>query len=153
MFSIPVSELTPELLAKAEYWRLFAQRDDGRMWADTRHRDSLCVLSEEESPYPLLDRHSDFNAYAGHIRCFPVAFAPDGTETRLEMPQMPDEVEIEGLSGVQTTHRPMIDALDAWVFYVCLLAENVQDIVVFAPTPEHYPRLALGGPWVWSTRR
>lgn len=156
MFSILVSELTPELLAKAEYWRLFAQMADNRMWADTRHRDSLCVVPVvEESPYPLIDRHSDFNAYAGHVRCFPVSLAPEGTETRLEMPRMPDEPLIEewqGFNGIPNKPaREMLTPVPS--VWWCLLLGHRQYREANAPTPNHYPRRTLEGMWVWSTRQ
>lgn len=151
MFSILVSELTPEILAKAEYWRIFSIAPNGYAWADVRNREQLAIGLTDDPTCPLMDT-AEHSVYHESSRCFPVTLSPDGTEVRLECPQMPDEVEIEELRDAQVIHRPTLDVLGSWVFCAAMI-DDIRDIAVFAPTPEHYPRRTCDGVWVWSTRR
>ena len=141
------------MLGKAEYWRLylsdFAHASKAEYWAEVAHYTELHCAPDGGVYIGPVDR-GDY--VAGAHRCFPVSIAPDGTETRLECPQMPDEPLIEELQDAQVIHRPAPDVLGAWVFCAAMI-DDIRDIAVFAPTPEHYPRMALGGPWVWSTRK
>lgn len=144
-FSILVSELTPALLAKAEYWKIVGVSDLGGKWADTRPPYALIATGEPDYPLYLSEgsRH-----YHKNLRCFPVTLSPDGTEARLEMPQMPDEVEIEGIPPEWAIDEPDPD-LPNRVYWVLDSAVRWR----IAPTPEHYPRRTCDGVWVWSTRR
>ena len=157
MFSILVAELTPELLGKAEYWKFFQLDRRQKMMAEALHVSRLDVDTSFRGWNRVLRLQweaDDWLSYDSDVRCFPVSIAPDGTETRLECPQMPDEVKIEELAGANIIHGPGLDVLGAWVFHIeAPIMDPRQSIVIFAPTPEHYPRLALGGSWVWSTRR
>lgn len=156
LFSIPVSELTPELLAKAEYWKIVGVSDLGGRWADTRPPYALIATGEPDYPLYLSEgsRH-----YHKNLRCFPVSISPDGAETRLECPRMPDEVEIDwypkpspgvqynAIGAAQTPHGAKHWRLEGQTIPFTSTATQM------APTSEHSPRLTLEGEWVWSTRR
>lgn len=145
MFSILVSELTAELLKKAEYWKIVGVSDLGGKWADTRPHYALIATGEPDYPLYLSEgsRH-----YHKNLRCFPVALSPDGTETRLECPRMPDEQVIEEWQGFEG--KPMYTS--AYPKFWTLFGPNLS-IDAKLPTPEHSPRRTCDGVWVWSTRR
>ena len=154
MFSILVSELTPEMLSKAEYWRIFCTGRD-LYWADTRHR---CLFNEQASDdgNTRIMYLASFYAPKHQPRCFPVSISLDGTEVRLECPRLPDEPLIaEWSDTVETTAtlHGMTSTVDDRLRWRLEVSGIALTYWTLPPTPEHYPRRTCEGVWVWSTRR
>lgn len=159
-FSIPVSELTLDLLSKAEYWRFMQLDADQHTVAETLHRSRIEVDTSFTGWNRVLRLQweaDDWLSYDSDVRCFPVTLSPDGTETRLECPRMPDDVEIDGPIG---DDFDVIKGMDAsgiyngrWDWYWPRKGTAFCLHSLRPPTPEHYPRRTYEGVWVWSTRR
>lgn len=156
-FSILVSELTPELLGKAEYWRLylsdFVNAAKSTYWAEVAHHTEL-HCAPDGGVYIGPEDLGDY--VAGAHMCFPVSISTDGTEVRLECPRMPDEPLIAEWSDTTETTATLhgmtstVDDRLRWRLEVSGIALTYWTL---PPTPEHYPRRTCDGVWVWSTRR
>lgn len=146
MFSIPVSELTPELLAKADWWAFIGRpvpaRNDQPQFKCCIHLAGIRWVDGRLA-----------HALPDDTRCFPVTLSPDGTEVRLECPRMPDEVGIHQWGSHAGIVEIDSDSPNSWVLWYASDMCARQSEAIQAPTPEHYPRLTLEGTWVWSTRR
>lgn len=149
LFSIPIGELTPEMLAKAEWWAFIGRPVPAR---DEQPQFKCCI---HLAGIRWVDGRLA-HALPDDTRCFPVTLSPDGTEVRLECPRMQDEPLIaEWSDTVETTATlhsmtSTVDDLLRWRLEVSGIALTYWTL---PPTPEHYPRWTLEGTWVWSTRR
>ena len=152
MISILVSELTPELIEKSEWWAITTPaRITPPFWKDTRHMEDFGRGSNGS-----LTTRGGMEVYGQDYRCFPVTLSPDGTETRLECPRMPDEPLIEEWSDtVETTAtlRGMTSTVDDRLRWRLEVSGIPLTYWTLPPTPKHYPRRTCDGVWVWSTRR
>lgn len=148
MFAIQAREVTQEILDAAPAWTFYG--DD---WRETNTKDKFRVGRK----WNQLGRNVKLSygqAYPDDTMCYPCVLIKDGWTTRIECPRMPDEAVIEELSAEKVIHRPGLDFLGSWIFYIeAPVFSSKQSVVLFAPTPEHYPRLTCDGVWVWTTRR
>ena len=156
-FSIPVSELTQEMLAKSEYWKLYGFEPDGSMWANTRPSKKLVAVpanEEHHGGYLIECTGSDDEYYDDRTRCLPITITPDGTEIRLECPRLPDEPLIaEWRHVVKPEECHAYHLEDSPEYWRLQRGSTPLMAWTLAPSPNHHPRLTLEGTWVWSTRR
>lgn len=152
MISIRVDELTTDILAASEYWRIYSRAPNGYVWADVRNRNQLSLEVSEDTSCPLMDI-AEHSIYHGTSLCFPVSISIDGTETRLQCPKMPEETKIEWQWFGENKH-PLLRVMKYGIrWWVVLASDGGISIKQKAPTPLHYPRLTCDSGYVWSQRK
>ena len=160
MFSILVSELTPQLIAKAEYWRFMQiHPSSSETMAETLPVSRIQLdtsLTGWNRVFRLqMETEEEWVYYDSDVRCLPVTLSPDGTEVRLECPRMPDEPLIEEWQGQNAPPQfAMYQRREKGVMWWILEREGKQVAPsVHGPTNQYCPRRTCEGVWVWSTRK
>ena len=139
----------PEWLSLAEYWRIYMLDSNGKtLWAFTLPATQLAVLNMSLHYCPL-----DIQFY-GHESCYPVNIDHNETETRLEVPKLDDEIQIDEWKNAHPHWQLRgwgVETGNGTDWQWCLEGSRVRTDWLKPPTRDHVPRKSLDFGWVWTT--
>ena len=137
----------PEWLSLAEYWRIYVLDNNGKtLWAFTLQATQLAVLDASLHYWPL-----DIQFY-GHESCYPVSIDHNETESRLEVPKLDDEIQIDEWKNSSQDAKLIGSAFNDDLDMEWGLSLSTRHTSwLKPPTRDHVPRKSLDFGWVWTT--